>query len=652
MIQRMTPRPLTRTLYASLATILGATALFVAVGAIAAMRVWRLKDVSILSLEVVNAWHEVDVYSSDLLLKDASPWGSPVMSVEEFSTKWADKRQAFDASFTQLLASPYMTRLGPGAQEALRIARSTKDHAWQRFEEADAALERLAGSHLAEKLVLNKMLRTFYGMRLSDTIAAEEILLVMELIEALQILDVTSENFVGSLREVRTAVAQFADASVQRTAIGAVSAMLLIVAGAALILASIKRVARVEAERSRYREGSRLVAFQRLIRDGWPWPDESGIDRSLPLLIGAVVPDGYDDLCSRTNAADRNLVFRNIEKATVGAFKEHFAAAEACRVSDSTVVILANVSSTQMEDLDALRDQASAACGTIARGMASRGISVTTAVAEPIDNYEQTGAVHDQYEETVDAIQDRFFTGPGQFHFALDASRRPTKDYMFPEEADRQLADALRLGDLDRVRILCEQLIDSARSFPHPVVRLVVSRIGSTVSTTLHGLKRVCTGDLYRQVSAQLADLTRLETKSEVLERIHSAVEPFVRAMHDKRGRRNGEQVERVLQIIEERAPDPNLSLALIADDVGLSAHHLGRVFKTLVGHSIGQHINDVRLARAAALFDSEPDRSVAEIAESLGIVNRSYFFTLFRRRYGMTPREYRERGNQTSQPA
>ncbi|MNC09728.1 Arabinose operon regulatory protein [compost metagenome] len=51
--------------------------------------------------------------------------------------------------------------------------------------------------------------------------------------------------------------------------------------------------------------------------------------------------------------------------------------------------------------------------------------------------------------------------------------------------------------------------------------------------------------------------------------------------------------------------------------------------------------INETRLAQAR-LYLEQQQMTVAEIMEKVGFSNESYFYRLFKRRYGTTPKEYR----------
>ena len=83
------------------------------------------------------------------------------------------------------------------------------------------------------------------------------------------------------------------------------------------------------------------------------------------------------------------------------------------------------------------------------------------------------------------------------------------------------------------------------------------------------------------------------------------------------------------------------LTVAALAGMLDLHPGYLGQQIKRLSGASFLQHLTAVRLERAALLLQTT-DRSVKDIAISVGIPNVDYFSQQFRRTHGMTPGDYR----------
>lgn len=87
-----------------------------------------------------------------------------------------------------------------------------------------------------------------------------------------------------------------------------------------------------------------------------------------------------------------------------------------------------------------------------------------------------------------------------------------------------------------------------------------------------------------------------------------------------------------------------NCTVDELAKLCGLSRGHLMRAFRQSTGRTLAAYVNELRLARACALLASD-DVSIAAIAQDLQFSQPSGFAAAFRRRTGLSPRQYRQRG-------
>ncbi|PLT35119.1 bifunctional transcriptional activator/DNA repair enzyme AdaA [Bacillus sp. V5-8f] len=83
------------------------------------------------------------------------------------------------------------------------------------------------------------------------------------------------------------------------------------------------------------------------------------------------------------------------------------------------------------------------------------------------------------------------------------------------------------------------------------------------------------------------------------------------------------------------------LTLESLAAVCHLSPYHFHRTFRRIKGITPIEYVQQVRITRAVKYL-IESKESIANIAEAVGIYNTSYFTTLFKRKLGQTPTEYR----------
>ena len=87
--------------------------------------------------------------------------------------------------------------------------------------------------------------------------------------------------------------------------------------------------------------------------------------------------------------------------------------------------------------------------------------------------------------------------------------------------------------------------------------------------------------------------------------------------------------------------PGQNLRVSEVAEVIGVHPVHLTRTFRVHYGVSVGAYLRNLRLERAAhALIASTS--TIAEIAAQAGFYDQSHFTRTFKRKYGLTPQDYR----------
>ena len=105
------------------------------------------------------------------------------------------------------------------------------------------------------------------------------------------------------------------------------------------------------------------------------------------------------------------------------------------------------------------------------------------------------------------------------------------------------------------------------------------------------------------------------------------------------------EKNEKLVESIKEYAKlyftDPELSLKSISQQFELSTTYLGKIFKSIRGVSFSAYVTQYRLEQSKVIL-METNRTVAEIAEQVGFSNSTYYTTVFRNLYGITPSAFR----------
>jgi AraC family transcriptional regulator len=87
---------------------------------------------------------------------------------------------------------------------------------------------------------------------------------------------------------------------------------------------------------------------------------------------------------------------------------------------------------------------------------------------------------------------------------------------------------------------------------------------------------------------------------------------------------------------------DTNLGLGDIANALGMTQYRFARAFRNATGASVHQSLVDMRINRARELL-SRTAHPLAEIAYACGFSSQSHMTSWFRRRHGLTPKQFRQ---------
>lgn len=99
--------------------------------------------------------------------------------------------------------------------------------------------------------------------------------------------------------------------------------------------------------------------------------------------------------------------------------------------------------------------------------------------------------------------------------------------------------------------------------------------------------------------------------------------------------------VKIVIEYIQENYMNA-ISIGELASIIHFSEQYFMRFFKKYTGMTCVDYINDYRLNKASYLLVTTDD-SIMEISGKVGMNHVSYFNLMFKRKFGMTPKEYRK---------
>ena len=101
--------------------------------------------------------------------------------------------------------------------------------------------------------------------------------------------------------------------------------------------------------------------------------------------------------------------------------------------------------------------------------------------------------------------------------------------------------------------------------------------------------------------------------------------------------------VEKFLAIVKKNYREQRM-IEFYSEKLFLTPKHLSRIIKERSGKSSGEWIEDHVMLEAMALLKST-DKTIQQISDELNFASQSFFGKYFKRRAGISPKEYRKNG-------
>lgn len=106
--------------------------------------------------------------------------------------------------------------------------------------------------------------------------------------------------------------------------------------------------------------------------------------------------------------------------------------------------------------------------------------------------------------------------------------------------------------------------------------------------------------------------------------------------------------IKKVVSIIEANISNPDFTVEMLSDEIGMSTAHLYRKLKSLTHFSAKEIIRKYRLKKASILLKNN-EGNISEIMYEVGFSNLSYFAKCFKKEFGLSPRDYQQKESKTN---
>lgn len=187
---------------------------------------------------------------------------------------------------------------------------------------------------------------------------------------------------------------------------------------------------------------------------------------------------------------------------------------------------------------------------------------------------------------------------------------------------------------------LCRKIKGSKETCHIPVILLSAK---TDVDSYIQGYDYGADAYLQKPFSTELLATTVrsiLKNRSRLME--HYASNPIVDSVKLKANSPDTKFLRITQDYVMEHISDPEMKIDELAEAASTSVSRLQKRMKTLIGIGPNEYIQQLRLKKAAELLLDE-SIAVSDVSLKVGFASHSYFSSSFRKKYGVTPKQYRE---------
>ncbi len=243
-------------------------------------------------------------------------------------------------------------------------------------------------------------------------------------------------------------------------------------------------------------------------------------------------------------------------------------------------------------------------------------------------------------EEAVYQLKQEFYTGEGTINL-MKAPKENTSELVKKLTAmTNSWKEMIKENGIDQA----EQALDPILTFMNDnrirdieAVKYVSLQMVEFVGAAL-GIHPETGLDSFHTHKAEIEKLSSFQSLQEyVKQKINAAV-----SEHQVKSNEYSHSISKAVAYINKYYMQP-VNLTNIAAYVHLNPEYFCRLFKEETGNNFSNYLASVRLKKAVELLKGS-DLKVREIAEVVGYPNLSYFSTLFKKYYGVSPFDYRNK--------
>ncbi|MCY9657883.1 AraC family transcriptional regulator [Paenibacillus chondroitinus] len=345
--------------------------------------------------------------------------------------------------------------------------------------------------------------------------------------------------------------------------------------------------------------------------------------------------DNYKHVTEKSFEEKELLVFAVMNIASE--FLSQACHAEAVDLRNDHVAVILQ-SETSLDHLEPLILQLLKECQTYL--FQCYNLSITAALSASVGDHTYATTA---YQQALNVSMYRFIAGKMSVltqGFIKQLGQIPSMDRVL--ELENQLLEQVRNGNYRGSADKLAALLDEVKKLEYSDMTLSLLHAVNQFKYLVYDLNKSRKEPVKVNTILMSKELLQIETIGEFQAKWMEVIEEITSDTEVERERISEDVVIalRIQEMIDERYADLNLGASEIATVIGISPAKVGKIFKAHKQMSIPDYMNRVRLERAVEWMENS-QLNIQDIMRKVGFENESYFYKVFKAKFGTTPREF-----------
>ncbi len=220
------------------------------------------------------------------------------------------------------------------------------------------------------------------------------------------------------------------------------------------------------------------------------------------------------------------------------------------------------------------------------------------------------------------------------------------RDISYSRDLQKRLEEKLKLSNLEQIQETLERIKDVVCELSYENIIISMMSLVTEINMIMNEINMAKNNPLTINFNDMYKKVIEVEQIDEIFKELSEYISSILSDTYQKKEKENDKEklfVQAVKEFVNTHYNDVNLSSQSIGDYMNMSGRYVMKKFKQSTGISINEYILDVRMKQAIYLL-KHSDMPVNKVAENIGIENENYFYRLFKKVYGCTPRNFTDR--------